>query len=278
MSAVSPLPFDGSTSGAAALNPLAAPASLAPVTVVIPTLNEAANIGDAVSDLWWADEIIVVDGGSTDGTPAMAALAGALLIDAPGLTIAGQRNAGIEHARNSWILALDADERASAQLRAEVGQIVSGRSPTHAAYRMKFRNHYLGRELQYGPWGRDWHIRLFSRDRRYVTARVHEHLEPIDDVGTLTGPVIHYPYRDLAHHVAKIVKYARWGADDLHARGRRASVWTMTTRPAWRFLRDYIVFSGWRDGAVGFVAAALSAFAAFLKYAFLFARSRLPDA
>jgi glycosyltransferase involved in cell wall biosynthesis len=254
------------------------PTSRAAVTIVIPTLNEAAQIGEAVADLSWADEVIVVDGGSSDHTAALAGAAGARVIVLPGETIAAQRNAGIAAARNAWILALDADERASPQLRAEVGQVVVGRKPTHSAYRMKFRNHYLGRELRHGPWGRDWHIRLFRRDRRYITNRVHEHLETIDDVGTLTGSIIHHPYRDVAHHVTKIVKYARWGAEDLHARGRTAGVWELTARPAWRFLRDYVVFSGWRDGAVGFVVAALSAFAAFLKYAFLFSRSHSTDA
>jgi hypothetical protein len=69
------------------------------------------------------------------------------------------------------------------------------------------------------------------------------------------------------------VKYARWGADDMYGQGRRAGLWQMAARPAWRFLRDYIAYSGWRDGTVGFIAAALGAFAAFLKYAFLFSRS-----
>jgi glycosyltransferase involved in cell wall biosynthesis len=245
-----------------------------PLTVVIPVLNEAAQISTAVAELAWADEVIVVDGGSTDDTVDRAQSAGARVLIVRDETIAAQRNAGIEIARNKWILAIDADERVSSQLRAELGQVVAGLNPTHAAYRVKFRNHYLGRELAYGPWGRDWHVRLFTRDRRYVCHRVHEHLESIDDVGTLTGPVIHHPYRDLGHHVTKIVKYARWGADDLYARGRRAGVWEMTARPAWRFVRDFIIFSGWRDGVIGFIAAVLSAFASFLKYAFLFARSR----
>jgi glycosyltransferase involved in cell wall biosynthesis len=273
MSAAVPLSFPP-PNGESAPQPGRGLKDRTPVTVVIPTLNEAVQIGEAVTELTWADEVIVVDGGSTDDTAAIAQGAGARVLFVPGQTIAGQRNAGIEAARNEWILALDADERATVQLRAEVGQIVGGHNPTRAAYRMKFRNHYLGRELRHGPWGRDWHIRLFRRDRRYITNRVHEHLEPIDDVGTLTGPIIHYPYRDLAHHIAKIVKYARWGAEDLAARGRTAGLWELMMRPTWRFIRDYVVFGGWRDGVVGFVASAVSAFASFLKYAFLFARSQ----
>ena len=256
----------------------AAPQHGIAVSVVIPTLNEAAQIGQAVADLSWANEVIVVDGGSTDRTAAIAEAAGAQIISVCGETIAAQRNAGIAAARNRWILALDADERVTSQLRAEISQIVTGRNPTHAAYRMKFRNHYLGRELHHGPWGRDWHVRLFTSERRYVCHRVHEHLEPIEDVGTLTGPIIHYPYRDLAHHVSKIVKYARWGAEDLYSRGREARMRDLVGRPAWRFFRDYFVYSGWRDGSVGFVASALSSFASFLKYAFLFSRSRSTEA
>ena len=249
-------------------------ATVLPLTVVIPTFNEGSQIGQAVAELSWADEVVVVDGGSNDDTVTLAAAVGARVLVVTGDTIAGQRNAGIAGARNAWVLALDADERVSATLRLEIGRVVGDGAAAHAAYRMKFRNNYLGRELRHGPWGRDWHIRLFSRDRRYVCSRVHEHLEAIDDVGTLNGQIIHNPYRDLSHHISKIVRYARWGADDLYSRGRRAGLWELMARPAWRFVRDYVVFSGWRDGVVGFVASAVSAFAAFLKYAFLFARSQ----
>jgi len=268
-----PFPTDLARRGAADLA-VARVGGRMPVSVVIPALDEASRIAQAVTDLSWADEVIVVDGGSNDDTVRRAEAAGARVLVLRDETIAAQRNLGIEAARNQWILSVDADERVTMHLRAEIGQIVAGRIPTHAAYRMKFRNHYLGRELRYGPWGRDWHIRLFTRDRRYVCNRVHEHLEAIEDVGTLAGTMMHHPYRDLEHHLAKIVKYARWGAEDLYSRGRTAGLWEMTARPAWRFVRDFFVFSGWRDGLPGFIAAALSSFAAFLKYAFLFARSR----
>lgn len=257
--------------------PLSAPSNAdtatarVPLSVVIPTLDEGAQIGDAVASLTtWVDEVIVVDGGSTDHTVTAAKAAGASVLVVCGETIAAQRNAGIAIARNHWILALDADERVSPPLRDELVSLM-GATSQQAAYRIRFRNFYLGRELAHGPWGRDWHVRLFTRERRWVTNRVHEHLEPVDDVGALGGTIIHYPYRDVTHHVTKIVKYARWGAEDLRARGRTASLWTMAARPAWRFFRDYVLYSGWRDGGPGFIASALSAFAAFLKYAFLFA-------
>ena len=249
-----------------------------PLTVVVPTLNEAAQIGDAVAALGWADEVIVIDGGSADDTVRLAQAAGARVLCVSAGTIGAQRNAGIAAARNTWILALDADERVSPQLLAEIGQIVTGRNATHAAYQIKFRNQYLGRELRYGPWGRDWHTRLFTRERRYVSRRVHEHLEPIEDVGTLAGTITHRPYRDLPHHLAKVVKYARWGADDLREGGRKATAADITLRPAWRFARDYVVMSGWRDGTPGLVAATLSAFAVFLKYALLYTGSMNSDA
>ena len=276
MSAAVPLNLPGQRARSATAS--AAPELGVAVSVVIPTLNEAAQIREAVSELSWANEVIVVDGGSSDDTARLAEEAGARVMVVTGSTIAAQRNEGIAEARNRWVLALDADERVTTQLRAEISQVVTGRNPTHAAYRMKFRNHYLGRELQHGPWGRDWHIRLFTNERRYVCHRVHEHLEPIDDVGTLTGPIVHRPYRDITHHVTKIVKYARWGAEDLYSRGRQARMRDLVGRPAWRFFRDYIVYAGWRDGSVGFVASALSSFAAFLKYAFLFSRSRSTSA
>jgi glycosyltransferase involved in cell wall biosynthesis len=239
------------------------------LTAVIPTLNESAQITPAIAALQWADQVIVVDGGSTDDTVALAKSAGACVITLSGSTIGSQRNAGIELAKNNWVLAIDADERVDATLREEIAGVVES-SVGPSAYGFRFRNEYLGRELKHGPWGRDWHVRLFTRDQRYTTTKVHEGLEVRGATGSLRGAMIHRPYRDIAHHVAKIIKYARWGAEDLRAKGRRASVWALIARPAWRFVRDYFIYSGWRDGIQGFIAAVLSSFAAFLKYAFLF--------
>jgi glycosyltransferase involved in cell wall biosynthesis len=238
-----------------------------PVTVVIPTFNEADQITAAVQSLQWADQVIVVDGGSDDGTAALAAAAGASVITVVGQTIAAQRNAGIVAARNDWILALDADERASTALRLELAAVV--RHPTHAAYTIRFQNFFLGRELRHGPYGRDWHIRLFQRNRRYRIANVHERLEPIADVGALTGRIIHRPFRDLPHYLTKVIRYARWGAQDVQSRGCRVSAAHLVIRPLWRFGRDYIILGAWMDGLPGFLVSAFAGVGTLLKYGYV---------
>ncbi len=240
-----------------------------PISVVVPTLNEAPRISTALETVRWADEVIVVDAGSTDDTTLIARRCGARVINVVGSTIGAQRNTGIAAARNPWILALDADEEATPELRDSLARLCSGRATPHRAYRIRSRNWHLGQELRHGPWGRDWKVRVFARDQRFSDARVHENLEQLDDVGGLAGTLLHHPYRDLSHQVVKIAQYAKWSAQDMRARGKRGSVLAMMVRPFWRFVRDYVVYSGWRDGRAGFIVATVSAFSVFLKYAAL---------
>ncbi len=239
------------------------------LSVIIPTLNEAECLPRALASVEWADELIVVDGGSTDGTVAVAKAYGARVIVVAGQTIAAQRNAGIVAAQHHWILALDADELVTDELHATLALLAESGDPAHTAFRIRSRNFHLGGELRHGPWGHDWKVRVFTRDRRFANVRVHENLTALGEVGTLDGTLLHYPYRDLAHHVTKAAKYARWAAADLRDRGRRARVRDIIFRPAWRFVRDYALLGGWRDGARGFVVTSVSSFSVFLKYACL---------
>jgi glycosyltransferase involved in cell wall biosynthesis len=252
-------------------NAVLEPVSIAriPITVVIPTLNEAGRIASAIDSVRWADEVIVVDAGSGDATASIARRMGARVMTITGTTIGAQRNAGIAEARNDWILALDADEEATPELRDSIASLCAGRFAHHRAFRIRSRNWHLGRELRHGPWGHDWKVRVFSRSERFSDARVHENLESLDDVGALDGPLLHHPYRDLSHQIVKIAQYAKWAAEDMRARGKHGSVSAMLTRPAWRFVRDYFVLSGWKDGRAGFIVATVSAFSVFLKYAML---------
>jgi len=247
-----------------------------PLTVVIPTLNEARQIATALEALRWVDEVIVADGGSTDRTGELAQQHGATVIELRGQSIGAQRNAAIARARNAWVLALDADERVTDALRDELARVLL--SPAHEAYRVRCENYFLGRERKRGRWGRDWHVRLFRRDRRFSEDRVHESLEAVSDVGDLSGPIRHVPYRNLTHHLEKMVVYARWGAKELHARGRHATAWDLLGRPAWRFVRDYFLYGSWRDGRYGLVTSLLTACAGFLKYAYLWELDQAPPA
>jgi glycosyltransferase involved in cell wall biosynthesis len=240
-----------------------------PVSVVMPVLNEAAGLRRAITRLKWADEVIVVDGGSTDESATIARRAGASVLVVKNRTIAAQRNAGIAAARNRWILALDADEEVTPELRTSLAQLCQSADPAPAAFRVRSRNWHLGRELGHGPWGRDWKVRVFTRDQRFVERRVHEHLDAPEQVGNIDGALIHHPYRDLAHQVSKVGTYARWASQDLRDRGRRARLPDLFVRPAWRFVRDFVVLGGWRDGTAGFVVTTVSAFSVFLKYACL---------
>jgi len=244
------------------------------ITVVIPTRDESAQITEAVAALRWAGEVIVVDGDSSDGTAALAAAAGARVIDASPMTIGAKRNAGIEAATHEWILALDADERVSDELRTRIEAIV--RAPAHAAYRIRFRNFFLGRELKHGPYGRDRHVRLFTRDRRYTTSNVHEHLEVIADVGEIDEAIHHRPFRDFPHYIRKVVQYARWGADDIRSRGKRVGYADVLFRPWWRFTRDYLLWGAFRDGFPGFLVCAYAGVGTFLKYCYAFVEQEYP--
>ena len=238
-----------------------------PLSVVIPVLDEGGRIGECVRRLAWADEVLVADGGSRDGTVAEARGAGATVLERTGPTIAAQRNAAIAVARNPWVFALDADEEIPDPLRDELAGVVA--APAHPVYKVRRQNFYLGRELTRGHWGRDWVIRLFPRERRYVERRVHEGLEHVRDPGTLHAPLVHVPYRDLGHQVEKMNRYARWGAEDMFERGERARLWDLGGRPLSRFLRAYLLQGGCLDGRFGFVTSVLGGWTAFLKYAHL---------
>ncbi len=240
-----------------------------PITVVIPTLNEAAQIAACVGHLRWADEVLVADGGSSDGTPELARMAGATVLEVPGVTIAAQRNAAIGRARNRWVFALDADERIGPELAAELTQLAGdgANGARHEAYAVRRNNVYLGRLMRHAGWGDAWAVRFFQRDRRFIEKRVHEGLEPVRDVGRLVYPLAHTPYKDLSHHVRKLVQYAEWGAADLKDRGRRARVADLVVRPAWQFFRTYFLQLGLLEGWRGLVLCGLAGVSVFLKYA-----------
>lgn len=241
------------------------------VTAVIAARDEAANIAGCIDSLRWAAEILVADDGSSDGTAALAAAAGATVVPVHGApTIGAARNAAIEQASQKWVLVVDADERATPALRDEIAEEIV--VPAHDAYRVPRRNHFLGREIRHGGWEHDRPIRLFRRGMRYDGSRVHERVVTSAPIGLLAGALLHFPYPSLDAYFEKLDRYSRWWADDQAARGRRTSAAAVVSRPPARFVSMYLLRAGFLDGAPGAVLAALAATSVLAKYARLWAR------
>ena len=229
-----------------------------------------------IDSVRWAREIIVVENGSSDGTAEIALNAGAQVMSEPFTTIGGQRNRAIERATCDWILVIDADERGTPELQAEVEKIVLGEigAPANRAYRVPRRNFFLGREIRHGGWDTDKPVRLFRSVFRYSSSRVHEHVETQGAVGELKGALLHAPYASIDQYFEKLDRYSRWWAEDRFERGRRVGAATVVFRPPFRFLRMYLLRGGFLDGAAGAVLACLAATSVMAKYARLWAMGR----
>jgi len=246
-------------------------ATRAPITFVIPTRNEAANIDDCVRGLASAGEVIVVDNASTDGTAELARQAGARVLDHAGPGTA-QRNSGIAAAAHEWIFTLDADERVGPELVRELAATVA--APAHEAYAVRRRNVFLGKLVRHAGWGNDWVVRLFRRNRRFGERKVHGALEPVADVGRLAAPLDHVPYRDLRQYLQKLDRATGFAAEELAGRGRRPRMTDLLVRPPARFVRMYFLQLGILDGWHGVVLCGLAGVSVLLKYARLWERSR----
>jgi glycosyltransferase involved in cell wall biosynthesis len=237
------------------------------VTVVIAARNEAANIVACIESVRWAREIMVVENDSTDDTVGLAQRTGAIVLSHPFNTIGGQRNAAIERGTREWIFIVDADERATDALGAEIQRTIA--SPRYDAYKVRRRSFFLGHEIRHGGWETARPIRLVRRALRYNSARVHEHIEAAGPVGELVQPLLHYTYTTLGQYFEKLGRYSQWWAEDRYERGRRAGIATVLLRPPARFVSMYVMRGGWMDGAPGALVAALGSVSVLAKYAAL---------
>jgi len=244
------------------------------VTAVIAAHDESANIRECIESVRWAREVIVVENDSSDDTIALARGAGATVISPPFTTIGAARNNAIEKAATAWVLVVDADERCTPELAREIGAVVALRGGL-AAYRVKRRNFFLGREIKYGGWGgeNDHPVRLFKREHRYNASRVHEHVEVPGATGQLSGALLHYTYTSLDQYFEKFDRYGRWWAEQHYGNGRRGTAAAVVFRPPARFFRMYFLKGGFRDGAHGLVLACLAAASVMAKYARLWEQS-----
>jgi glycosyltransferase involved in cell wall biosynthesis len=245
-----------------------------PLTVTIITRNESANIAAALESVSWADEIVLVDAESTDDTVAIARRFTARVIVREWPGYVAQKNFAAEQACHDWILSLDADERVSPALANEMRSVLHV-APREAGFRLPRASFYLGRWLRSTDWYPDFQLRLYDRRRaRWDGRYVHESVKADGPVRTLRGELLHYPYRDIAHHVQTIDRYTTLVAEQAAERGKRASVVDVLVRPPLAFLRNYLLRLGVRDGQAGLVVSLLNSYYVFLKFAKLWERQR----
>lgn len=245
------------------------------------TLNEESNLRRCLqsgADL--ADEIVVLDSGSTDATEKIAREFGARFEHQDWLGYVGQKNKALSLAAHPWIFSLDADEELSPELRAELKRLKTAEPPAETdGFSMPRCVLYEGRWIRHGDWYPDRLVRLFRRDEaKFSGGKVHERLEIIGSVQPLAGELYHHSFKDAADHWARCQKYARLWAETQFEAGKTASALAPFTHAAFRWFRGYVLKRGFLDGPQGWRIALFCARETFLKYQLLreINRSRSP--
>jgi glycosyltransferase involved in cell wall biosynthesis len=244
------------------------------LTVTVITRDEAANIAAALASVAWADEIVVVDSGSTDDTVATAKrhTSKVFVKDWPGF--AAQKNWAAEQASHDWILSIDADERVPAALASEIQSALTA-EPPFRSFRFPRVSFYLGRWIRSTDWYPDYQLRLYDRRvARWTGMQVHESVEAAGTIGSLRQDLQHLPYRDISDHLQTIDRYTTLSARQMAGAGSQVSAAGLLTLPIAAFFRNYLLRGGWRDGAVGLIVSVLNSYYVFLKFAKLWEMRR----
>lgn len=243
------------------------------LSVIIITNNEARNIRRVLDSIKFADEIILNDSGSTDGTLDIAQSYRCKIIrsDFAGFGVAKQ--AALEAATSDWVLSIDADEEVDEALAAAIKTAIDGTE--YAGYLLNRKSQFLGRWMLHSGWYPDYLPRLFRRDKgRFTTDSVHERIEVDGNLGLLGGNLLHYTDPDIEHYLNKLNRYTTLSADILKGEGRQFRVTDVLVKPPATFVKMYFLKSGFRDGIQGLLLALLSSFHVLCKYAKLWERQR----
>ncbi len=237
------------------------------LSVTIITRDEAANLAAALESVSWADEIVVVDSESTDATVDIARRYTSKVLVRPWPGYVEQKNRAAAEATHDWILSLDADERVTPELAAEIQAILRG-EPSAAGYRVPRVTFHLGRWIRSTDWYPDHQLRLYDRRRGHWTGKlVHESVKVDGAPMDLAGELQHYAYRNLSHHLQTMDRYTTLAARQMRDDGRTAGWLDLALHPPAAFLRNYVLRGGFRDGVAGLVISTLNATYVALKFA-----------
>jgi len=238
------------------------------ISAVLITHNEAENLPDCLASLQdWVDEIVVVDNHSSDDTVRIAQQHGAKVLqtpDWPGFGV--QKNRALDLATCDWVLSIDADERVTPELMAEIQSILAT-EPMLTAYEIPRLSWYCGKFIRHAGWRPDFVLRLFERDSaRFSDDLVHERVVPTGNVGQLKHALLHYSYRNFSQVLHKVNAYSSASAQQAFASGKRSSVAGALGHGAWAFFRTYVLRAGFLDGSHGLALSISNAQTSYYKY------------
>ncbi|MFH0809957.1 MAG: glycosyltransferase family 2 protein [Pseudomonadota bacterium] len=243
---------------------VAIPQPLVSATVI--TRDEQTCLAACLESLCWADEIIVLDSGSTDRTVRIASRFTDKVYVEGWRGYGAQKNRAVDLAGGQWVLSIDADEHVPQALAKEIRAAV--RTDSLNGYWIPRKNMFAGRWVRRGGWYPDRQLRLFRRGSGLFGERaVHESLKLEGKAGRLRNALIHHTYESVTDYLARLNHYSSLGAVELLHRGKRAGLLDLTLRPAFAFARSYVLRGGFLEGVLGFNLAVLGACATFAKYA-----------
>jgi glycosyltransferase involved in cell wall biosynthesis len=238
------------------------------ISAYILAYNEAEKITAAVESVLWADEVVVVDSNSSDGTPAIAEALGARVVQVAFTGFGDLRNEALKACRCDWIFSLDSDERCTPAVRDEILALIAG-APAHDVYRVPRRSYFMGRWIRGSGWYPNFRQPQLFRNgaMRYTLEPVHEGYEVLSDrpVGTLSNAIWQFPFRSLDEIIHKMDRYSTLGARKLTR--RKLSMGSALGHGLWAFLKHFIFKQGYRDGWAGFVIALGNFEGTFYRYA-----------
>lgn len=237
------------------------------LTAIIPTGNQIKNIEAVIASVNFADEILVVDSFSTDGTFEIAEKLATKVIRREYEYSASQKNWAIPQAEHEWILLVDTDERVTPELKEEILEVLKNPPKDVVAYWIGRNNHFMGERVHYSGWRNDSVIRLFKRDYcKYNDKYVHAEIIANGTVGKLKNKLYHNTYTTFDAYIEKMNRYATWQAKDYDKKTGKLTPYHFVIKPFWGFFKHYIVQSGFRDGVVGLTIGYIQGYVIFMRY------------
>ncbi len=247
-----------------------------PITVTIITLNEEKTIASAIQSVQWADEILIVDSGSTDQTVEIAKKLGARVIYNPWPGYGKQKNFAQNQAQNDWVLNIDGDERIPPELAAEIQstlrQVTTKTLGFEDLCAMSFprKTFYLGRWIRHGGWYPNVLTRLGNRKTcQWSEPQVHEELVVQGRTLRLQNALEHFGFPSIHHQILTNLRFSKLGSEDLHRRGASGGLLKLLLKPLGKFIETFFLKFGFLDGLPGFIISINAAHSMFLKHAFL---------